>query len=270
MSCICERARSQTKHTVWSHHSQKFKAPPITLMRCSNINIAMDSNQKSTLQDSQMEVEELSTNDAAKTAKNPNKETVGMSKRDMAAKQTARGGKEADAVTLRVSHPNLVENIRAGVNVGIEVAGDIKHRTNFQKKSNEQALKEISNKLDVGPVKFKPNRSGLKVNVGLVLKENCGQHTSNNTGLKKGEGNGQPRVEHAGLMTSPSSSRPPDTSSSIKGEDALIAPQNSSGGFGGAVDSSNEEDSPVIVQMDVAMQEVEQEVHAVVRAGYQN
>lgn len=62
----------------------------------------------------------------------------------------------------------MTENTRAGVNVGMEVAGDIKHRLDLQKKSNDRVLKEISNKLDVGSVKFKPNRSGLKVSTGLT------------------------------------------------------------------------------------------------------
>lgn len=109
-------------------------------------------------------------------------------------------------VALRVSHPNLENNIRAGVNVGIEVAGDIKHRLELQKKTNDRALKDIYNKLDVGSAKFKPSRSGLKVIVGLASKDNCEQQKPNLEGLKRGEVSGPSPIEYVGLSTGPSTS----------------------------------------------------------------
>lgn len=60
-----------------------------------------------------------------------------MMKRNLPARQTTKGDKEEEVVTLRVSHPNLADNIRAGMNVGIEVAGDIKHRLELQKKMKD-------------------------------------------------------------------------------------------------------------------------------------
>lgn len=45
-------------------------------------------------------------------------------------------------VTIRVSHPKFADNMRAGAKIWIEVAADIKHRMEAQKKSNERVLKK--------------------------------------------------------------------------------------------------------------------------------
>lgn len=50
-----------------------------------------------------------------------NKDSVGVMKRNLTAKQTARRDKDGDMVTLRVLHPDLADNIRARVNVGIKL-----------------------------------------------------------------------------------------------------------------------------------------------------
>lgn len=105
-----------------------------------------------------MEVEESAAGKAVRGANDSYKESAGLMRRLtlMIAKQTVKGDKREDVVTLKVSHPDLVKNVREGMEVRVELAGDIKQRLELQKKLKEQALKEVTDKLDIGPVKFNP------------------------------------------------------------------------------------------------------------------
>lgn len=79
-----------------------------------------------------------------------------------------------DEVTLQVSHPSLVEGVRMGMSLGAGRKSEPKWRGKIQKKVQGKALNKVSNKLEIGPVSFKPVWSRPKIS-GVVLKERVGQ-----------------------------------------------------------------------------------------------
>lgn len=93
-------------------------------------------------------------------------------------------------------------------------------------------MKEVTNKLDIGPAKFKSSWTGLKLSAGIVSRDKCDQQKLNFEGLKRGESSRPLHVDNVCLTTGPSTSRPLDQLDLIKGRDDLGASQSNCGGKG--------------------------------------
>lgn len=83
-------------------------------------------------------------------------------------------GTHLDAVNLRVSHPSLAVGTKTGSGVAVSGHGDLKRRPKMQKKAHDRTLKEMTNKLDIGPISFKPSWGGPKLSTGVVSRDRIG------------------------------------------------------------------------------------------------
>lgn len=152
----------------------------------------------------------------------------------------------------------MAKNVKAGKGVEAEVTEDIKQRLELQKQLRKRAsLKEVTNKLEIGPEKFKPSWTRPKLANRLVIRDNFAQQKSNFTGPKRMEGTRAPRDNTLGPQLGPSKSRPPDTLVSVKSGDALANIQNIRFGTERGVRAVNGSAAPEVYQMDEMMQEAE-------------
>lgn len=73
-----------------------------------------------------------------------------------------------DKSVLRASHQSLVGGSKQVQRVGLEASGNLKGQ-GILRKIKERALKDVTNKLDTGPVSFKPMRNGPRVKMGIAF-----------------------------------------------------------------------------------------------------
>lgn len=79
-----------------------------------------------------------------------------------------------------------------------------------QRKTKERVLKEVTNKLEAGPVKFKPIRNGPRINNGSATRDGGSSEKKITNAGARGVENGPRRGVTSNLRTGPYSPHPPD------------------------------------------------------------
>lgn len=76
-----------------------------------------------------------------------------------------------DEVKLSVSHLDLTANLKPFGGTRLEITSQATNQLAGPRKSKDKALKEITNKLDVRPIKLKSSRAGSRMASGQQNKE---------------------------------------------------------------------------------------------------
>lgn len=130
---------------------------------------------------------------------------------------------DLDKVNLRVSHLSLAVGVKTGSEAGSSRNEGLKRRTEAQRKMNERALVEVTNRLDVGPINLKPSWGGPKLTSVVVIRDRIGLRN------KGQEAQAQVKENHSEIKVDaragPMQSRPPDPNLANKGGGDLGLPQ---------------------------------------------
>lgn len=100
----------------------------------------------------------------------PAKESSYAEGREDTSNGASSGSSLMDRVVLSASHPNLIERARHVGSSELEAAGNPIGQ-GILRRMKEKVLKDVTNKLEVGPVNFKPNWSTPRVSQELQLEK---------------------------------------------------------------------------------------------------
>lgn len=95
----------------------------------------------------------------------------GFTESSTKGRKSSKAGKgSSEPIRLRVSNPSLKKGVRIVEQDGLKATLTVKSHLPSTKKTKSPALKEITNSLDIWPIKLKPNWSGLRLGNGLANK----------------------------------------------------------------------------------------------------
>lgn len=128
-----------------------------------------------------------------------------------------------DAINLEASHPSHFEGAKIGTSSVVGKSSDPKRRGETQRKTNDKMFKEVTNKLDVGPVSFKPNWNGPKLGCGVVSRDQIGGKKKIFEAHLQGMESGPTHTDIGHEAVGPRHARPPDPNGNVNTGGSVIS-----------------------------------------------
>lgn len=138
-------------------------------------------------------------------------ESSSATEKDKGKSSVSRKGGDVDKVRMSVSNPSLVGGLKVLENHTFEMARPSKLSVGSQRRMEEGVLKEVTNKLEPGPIKLKPVWDGPRISSGsatrdngLIKKKNFEVgHTAIDNGPKRGISSNMKSSPYSPLLPNP-------------------------------------------------------------------